>query len=722
MPRANPEGIPPESNWTWQREYCEGMNGLPAELGSRYRPRRSLGSGGMGRVLEAWDLELERPVAIKLCLLGHDPVGRARFAREAETLARVRHPHVLSVFDSGVTDDGQAYLISELVTGRPISAGCPEPLARMLEVAAALDALHAAGLIHRDVKPANVLVTSEPRAVLIDFGLAKDPCRTAMTRTGAIVGTLGYLPPEVLLGGVAGPAADWYAWGATLFEILEGCPPFSGEVLLGAIHGRPLPPPALEVIPRDAPVGRLLTRSLASDPAMRPTSLAEVDSLLEGPLEGRNGTAPAAGDPRTAATVVFGRGPTPDVPAEPDPGETPDSDPVALALGVVSPRTAGRVLVVVALLVAGAGMLGGKRRPGSDRVQVVAPAHTSPDPMTLPPSLPPELTGGSSPTVPKTVSTIREVSLAPARVAENAINDQDLLSRLKEDPLAFLRESEPADPELLFRCGEVIRRAGPSRLDGYAIRYFRLAAEARLPNAWNSLGLMEELGRGVESGQESAVAFYRKAVELGSNYGRFNLGNCLIRGRGVPVDFEAGVSLHREAFERGNVWSKWQLGLAFFDRSGTASDLVTARSDLLVALVHPAIGESTRPAIALYLFHIDAFLDGRLQALDSLRARRERFSAGAWHRQLLDYAQGLVSEGSLLQLADSLPGEMTPGRDERRAEALFHIGMRQLIEGDRTAARDSLQASTDSYDDRAMESRSAAAILARTSPGWDPVH
>jgi hypothetical protein len=163
----------------------------------------------------------------------------------------------------------------------------------MLDVAAGLQAVHDAGLLHRDVKPANVFVTEEGRGTLLDLGLVSDPASTAVTATGNLVGTLRYLAPELFLGEAAGQTADWYAWGATLFELAEGRP-LREELPVGSLMaGEELPPPEFERVDPAGSLARVVRACVTADPRARPANLEALRALLEAPA------APAPGVVRT---------------------------------------------------------------------------------------------------------------------------------------------------------------------------------------------------------------------------------------------------------------------------------------------------------------------------------------------------------------------------------------------------------------------------------------
>ena len=204
---------------------------LGQTLDDRYRLDAPLGSGGMATVYRAWDLRLDRPVAVKILSsdLAADPSFVARFRQEARTMARVHHPSIVTVHDVDESD-GLLYIVMELVEGESLADRLhrehllsPEALAPILSsVASGLAVLHGLGLVHRDVKPHNILLPTTGPAKLADFGLARDGGTSSLTLPGTAIGTLGYLAPELLRGAPATPASDVYAFGVVAYEALTG--------------------------------------------------------------------------------------------------------------------------------------------------------------------------------------------------------------------------------------------------------------------------------------------------------------------------------------------------------------------------------------------------------------------------------------------------------------------------------------------------------------------
>ncbi|WP_404386464.1 serine/threonine protein kinase [Knoellia locipacati] len=267
-----------------------------ALLAGRYRLLKVIATGGMGVVWEAWDERLERSVAIKqLHALPGVPDDEAELAkeramREARITARLHHPHAVPVFDA-VEHDGQPCLIMQLLPSTPLSSvirdSGPLPLGQVArigsEVASALSAAHELGIIHRDVKPGNILITPDGGAHISDFGISHAMGDATLTRTGMIHGTPAYLAPEVARGEDASFPADVFSLGSTLYAALEGAPPFGMDgnsiALLHKVAAAQLPPPT-----RAGSLTPFLLEMLASEPGERPTmevvarSLADLDT------------------------------------------------------------------------------------------------------------------------------------------------------------------------------------------------------------------------------------------------------------------------------------------------------------------------------------------------------------------------------------------------------------------------------------------------------------
>jgi eukaryotic-like serine/threonine-protein kinase len=302
-------------------------------LGGRYRIGALLAAGGMGEVWAARDLLLDRAVAVKVLggALAGDGRAAERLRREARAAGRLDHPNIARVLDLG-EHGGRPYLVMELLEGESLAArldraGPMAPAEAVRVVAAAADALeaaHRAGVVHRDVKPGNVFLTSDGEVKVLDFGIAWCAHEATLT-TGDLLGTAAYLAPERVLGHQATPAADVYSLGVVLYELLAGRRPFeaTSDIALAMAHVNAEPPPLARVAPSaPAPLVAAAARAMAKDPSARPPSAAAFALLLHSPDPARGscgqpipplpalGYAPPPGDPAQAHRVPGRPGPT----------------------------------------------------------------------------------------------------------------------------------------------------------------------------------------------------------------------------------------------------------------------------------------------------------------------------------------------------------------------------------------------------------------------------
>ncbi|MFB7944523.1 protein kinase [Kitasatospora phosalacinea] len=303
-------------------------------LNGRYELGEILGVGGMATVYRALDHQLGRPVAVKVLNggLADDPRFAERFAREARSAALLAHPRIVTVFDSGV-DQGSPYLVMELVHGATLGRVIAEqgvlPVERAVGTAAAvLDALaaaHAQGLVHRDIKPGNVMITQDGGVKVVDFGIARagSSAGQQLTQTASVLGTAAYLSPEQATAGQVDGRADLYAVGCVLYEMLAGAPPFTADTPVAvtfkhvteypvpvSVH-RPDVPPAL-----DAALLRLLAKHPDQRPADAQSAAAELLAAV-----------PAAPADRTAQLLGAATQVLPPVPAAAFPAAPPQPQP-----------------------------------------------------------------------------------------------------------------------------------------------------------------------------------------------------------------------------------------------------------------------------------------------------------------------------------------------------------------------------------------------------------
>jgi serine/threonine-protein kinase len=285
-------------------------------LGNRYELGRLIGAGGMADVYEGHDRLLGRQVALKIPhpQLARDPSFLARFRREATMAASLTHPGVVAVYDSG-QDDGVSYMVMEYVEGATLAAvlraeGAFEPgraADLAIAVCSALGAAHAKGLIHRDVKPSNIMLARDGRVKVMDFGVART-LTSSMTLTGSvgIVGTAKYMSPEQARGAAVDGRSDLYSLGVCLYECLSGRPPFEGDspVAIATRHVYAAPPPLRGLRPDLQPAYETVTaRAMAKDPANRYQTAAELAEDLRRAQAGQPVTAPRPTEPVAPRTA-----------------------------------------------------------------------------------------------------------------------------------------------------------------------------------------------------------------------------------------------------------------------------------------------------------------------------------------------------------------------------------------------------------------------------------
>jgi tRNA A-37 threonylcarbamoyl transferase component Bud32 len=302
------------------------MAEAPRVLNERYEVESTLGRGGMAQVYRANDRVLGRPVAVKVLSrkLSGDQRFLTRFQREAQASAGLNNPHVVSVYDTGAHDDLH-YIVMEYVEGEtlgslmardgPLPAGTSARIAA--DVAEALEAAHRQGLVHRDVKPGNVMIDPDGRVKVVDFGIARAATDDTLTQTGVVLGTASYLSPEQARGEGVDARSDIYSLGCVLYEMLTGRPPFEADssVAMAYKQVNENPDPPVGSVPPD--LGAVVMRALEKDPTRRFQTAAEMQAALLAAL-------PAG--PMAAATVPVAVGGDTAVmpPAEaPPPAEPP---------------------------------------------------------------------------------------------------------------------------------------------------------------------------------------------------------------------------------------------------------------------------------------------------------------------------------------------------------------------------------------------------------------
>ncbi|MEP6476220.1 MAG: serine/threonine-protein kinase [Actinomycetota bacterium] len=331
-------------------------------MAGRYRTGALLGRGGMGEVYDAVDLRLDRPVALKRLRadMAEDPSMRRRVQTEARLAARLTHANVVTVFDSGL-DGGHPFIVMERLEGRTLAdemAGGPMPTDRAcamaLQVLGALAAAHAIGLIHRDVKPGNILAATGEGWKVADFGIATstDSDHT-ITRTGELLGSPSYLAPERLEGHAATARSDLYSLGVVLYEAVSGSRPF-GEANPWALGMRIRDgryEPLRDVAPGiDSDLAAAIERAMSRDPSHRFGSAEEMAQALAGPsafTQVRGAPPTAGGEP----TVVLDRLVQEPTAVLAPAGVAPSSRAAAAATRSAAPRRMLTFLLMAAVLV-----------------------------------------------------------------------------------------------------------------------------------------------------------------------------------------------------------------------------------------------------------------------------------------------------------------------------------------------------------------------------------
>ncbi|MFD4969749.1 protein kinase [Streptomyces sp. NPDC058424] len=381
-------------------------------LSGRYRLADAIGSGGMGRVWRAHDEVLHRAVAIKeltaaLYVAESDQeVLLARTRAEARAAARINHSAVVTVHDV-LEHDGRPWIVMELVEGRSLAGALkerdrmdPAEAARIgIWVLRALRAAHAAGVLHRDVKPGNVLLGQDGRVLLTDFGIAQIEGDTTITRTGEVVGSVDYLAPERVRGHDPGPASDLWALGATLYTAVEGLSPFRRTSPLSTMQA------VVDEEPREprhaGPLAPVITALLRKDPAERPQA-EQAEQMLAEAAEGRRPSSAQAYVPTQAAVLPSETAAHPAQESWP-PAATPYPVPPPTAVGPALPHHPAPVprrrLRTLILVVALAALVGGGtalmlQKWDQDRRQDSGTSQSTPPPETTTPSPTTDGSGG----------------------------------------------------------------------------------------------------------------------------------------------------------------------------------------------------------------------------------------------------------------------------------------------------------------------------------------
>ena len=383
----------------------------PRVLAGRYRLDEVIGRGGMSTVYRGTDLSLDRVVAVKVAmdpLLERDPVYASRFKREARAAAGISNSGIVTVYDAGA-DGPTRYIVMEYVDGRDLAAILREerPLdppraVRIAEqVADTLAAAHTAGIVHRDIKPGNIMVTPDGQVKVLDFGIARTTDGVNLTQTASVLGTAPYMSPEQAMGQPADARSDIYSLGCVLYEMLTGKPPFMGDLPAAVLHQhvRVAAKPPSVVNPNVPPaLDALVVQMLAKSPEDRPQTAAEVRDRLAALETPTDATTPLAPAPPPPMRIVAQ--PPPPTPAPPPP--TRPATPQKATPG----RGPGPwvVFTVIALLLLGGAVAYAVTRGDSGKSSSSS-SHSTPPTTHVSTTPPPSSTAASTSTSSSTPTT-----------------------------------------------------------------------------------------------------------------------------------------------------------------------------------------------------------------------------------------------------------------------------------------------------------------------------
>ena len=515
----------------------------------------------MGAVYRGYDPTSGREVAIKVLLKGREATHaqRTRFGREAKALAKVDHPNVVRLLDSG-EDKGVPFLVMEYHASGSLGEALKTKSFSPLSVAelgaglaAGLEAAHDLGVLHRDLKPDNVLLSAEGVAKLTDFGLAKDLQREGqtqgLTHSGVFLGTPGYWAPEQAAGhaGSAGPAIDVYGLGATLYAALTGRPPIVGEGLIAILDAtaNETPPLIRSLNPEvSKELESVVMRCLKKDPQARYATAGELRQVLEAcaqPSQER-----ALSSSRRRRLAIGGA-----------------------AVGV------GVLVTLGTLGLPRAEVPSSKPQSSPEETSQPSPEETSPDAIALfehaqarrgleRAHLPLEL-----------VRRAAALGHPPAMTELGVMYDEGPrpAQDLAKAAMWFRRAAEKGDERGMFNLGVALLEArGLTQDPPQAAMWFRRAAGSGYEKAMLNLGIMLSEDRGIAEDLPQAAAWFRRAAELGHPKAMVALGRMLHAGRGLRQDSDRAAKWFRTAAERGNTSAMFCLAVSYAKGWGVPAD------------------------------------------------------------------------------------------------------------------------------------------------------
>lgn len=597
---------------------------LQKALGSSYVLGEMIGRGGFADVFVIHDQRLKRDLALKALRteLTFSDQLMTRFRREAETVAALRHPHIVPIYDIGEAE-GVMYIIMPLIQGESLRSLLaregprpPREALRILrEAADALGAAHEAGVVHRDVKPENIMLEGKGRRVqLMDFGIAKalDASEgSGLTSTGILVGTPHYMSPEQASGELnLDHRSDQYSLAVVGYQMITGELPFDGETTRAVLFQQMVGVPrSLRDLVPDVPANLAFSieRALSKEPGSRYPSMEAFREALDGPETLTIGPS----EPARAVEAGNAEAPTQELPAaRKRPGWLL---PLAGAAGVIAVASLGYALLsrgsaeapptalaadsaaVDTTLAAGTALAAGPAAaepapvlPGPPAPAAMAspgraapaPARTQPAPAPPPPPRPAvpttcaaavrasswelaldlcgkEADGGS-------VSAMREMATLYRRGSGVTASDSATAAW-------FRRAAAAGDGQSAYDLGLMLAATpgNPAR-EAEATRLLRQAADANIRDAWPVVAERYEQGLGVRRNDQEAAFWYRKAAAEGNQAAQYNLGSMYARGRGVSKSEPEAAEWYARAAEQGHTAAQFELGMAYIRGRGVA--------------------------------------------------------------------------------------------------------------------------------------------------------
>jgi TPR repeat protein len=648
-PGAAPEPPPVERR-------ASASPGGPIErvIGEHYELREELGRGSMGVVHRAVDRRSGREVAVKLVKDPDEhPERLERFRREALVMAALVHPGILHVLDAGLRP--RPYMVTELVSGARTFAEVHSELTRRARVellrdaARALGFAHARGVVHRDVKPSNLLIDATGQLKVADFGLAGIAGFQPLTRTGSLVGTPLYMSPEQIQGRnrEVGPASDVWGIGVALYGTLTNRLPFEGpefsSLSRSICAARPTPPRAID--PTVAPaLERVCLRALRASPARRYAdgeALARAidDALARPDSSPERAWAPlVAGGLAALGVAVWALWPPSAAPPRAPSSATTPPAPSDVVQAVEPPA------VVATASTASVDTLAALRA-GADRGEAEAMARlgaalTATDPLQSALWLERAAHAGHA-------GAMYDLALQVERG-----QGVDVASR--EAFAWYRRAADLGEPRALSRLGDALRRGlapvGIARDEAGAVALYRRAAEAGHPPAMNNLGSCYAVGQGVRRDPTEARAWFQRGADAGHAFAMKNLGQLLLHGEGGAKDVAGGLAWTRRSAEAGCAEAMVALGLALLEGA------VVERDDRAAAAWAKLAAEAEDPA-GMYLYGV-CLARGRGVAADPV-------GAAGWYRRAAERGHA----AAMTNYAAALDAGHVPGSERDAAHA-----------------------------------------------------